>query len=140
MICLTRSVKDWIIKLILSLTDQIVAIQRSLIREEIEWLFSYLAGRRVYDYKIGAGPHSPHNWNISTLSRRLQLSCLRMSRSQGRTISSAQTVKRWIKQLSGMWYGHTISYHLIPSHIISYHLIPSKKKFSPDFFSRVIRS
>ena len=89
-ICLTRSVKDWIIKLILSLTDQIVAIQRSLIGEKIEWLFSYLAGRRVYDYKIGAGPH---NWNISTLSRGLQLSCLRMSRSQGRTISSAQTVK-----------------------------------------------
>ena len=35
-ICLTRSVKDWIKKLILSFPDLIVSIQRSLIREKIE--------------------------------------------------------------------------------------------------------
>ena len=32
---MTHGVKDWIIKLILSLTDQIISIQRSLIREKI---------------------------------------------------------------------------------------------------------
>ena len=106
-ICLTRSVKDWIKKLILSFPDLIVSIQRSLIREKIEWLFSYLAGRWVCDYKIGS---APHNWNISTLSRRLQLSCLRMSRSQGRTICSAQ--KNWESTIQCQ-----LPYNLRPSHI-----------------------
>ena len=59
-------------------------------REDRLTVLRYLEGRRVYDYKIGA---ALHNWNISTLSRRLQLSCLPISRSQGRPIGSGQTAK-----------------------------------------------
>ena len=108
-ICLTRSVKDWIKKLILSFPDLIVSIQRSLIREKIEWLFSYLAGRWVCDYKIGS---APHNWNISTLSRRLQLSCLRMSRSQGADNLFCTEKLRINNSVSTSIQSQTISYML----------------------------
>ena len=87
-------------------------------REDRQTVVRYLGGRRVYDYKIGA---ALHNWNISTLSRRLQLSCLRMSRSQGADNLFCTEKLRINNSVSTSIQSQIISYML--SYIYHCHLI-----------------